>query len=98
LRALLRRVGLAEGTRGRAVSTTYARFDIADILRVAAADADRLHESTSPGAIADAQRGAVAEAICALPPGATVADVSAAAILPAEVVRRRLAEMGIAVA
>jgi hypothetical protein len=75
--------------------THFARFDIADILRVAALDADRLHESTSPESIAESQRCAVAAAICALPPGATVADISAAAILPAEVVRRRLAEMGI---
>jgi hypothetical protein len=73
---------------------TYARFDIADVLRTVAIDAARLHESTSPEAIADVQRADVVAAFCA--GHATAEDISAAVVLPVEVVRRRLAEMGIA--
>jgi hypothetical protein len=88
---MFRAVGLAESAGGRAV--TYARFDIADVLRTVAIDAARLHESTSPESIADAQQAAVVAAFCA--GCATAADISGAVVLPAEVVRRRLAEVGI---
>ncbi|VTT96545.1 unnamed protein product [Gemmataceae bacterium] len=52
-----------------------------------------LTDDTAPAAIAAAQREAVREAREALGPGATVEELSAAAVLPVWTVRRRLEEI-----
>lgn len=61
--------------------------------RVCLAMAAGLDPSTSPAAIAAAQRSAVAESLVRLGPGASDTAVSLDACLPADVVKRRRAEL-----
>lgn len=57
--------------------------------------APELHPSTAPAAVARDQRAAVRAAVRDLGPGWTAEAVSAAAVLPVSVVRRRLRELGL---